>query len=632
MKRLRLFALLCGFMMSTLSWAADTLRISGANDIRIIGYLKEYVDCSKAMVVDSVLMRWRQGDFSDVAPERTISRGVTSCQHWFSLTLHNTSDKAKDYLWNFYYDGIKFTLYEVDSALTGIVEEREMSHYTPMSEREVNLRSVSFRIPMQPDECKTFLLKTEVYGRQNLYFPTDISTERDILSYELGFSLLTGHYFGFFIFAIVFSLSLFIVLRSRFYAMMSGYLVSLLCFNILEYLHGSYLIPESLYPYWAMVPKIVWLAFTLYFNVYVFQSFTAQEKYLPNLNRLLSRFNRLVFFITWVFLGLYLYYFPSAEVLQIIQPLFAGLLLIQTLILLVNIGYAVFRRTPYILHYLIGNGLLFVSVLLYLLNTFDIMSLPLLFKPGNIIFAFAFESAYLMIVFAVKYKRDVDKFVRDLTIGEERRAKLTVELLTTQEKERQRIARDIHDGIGGTLQALRLMLSQEKLNAEKGINDTIKGLNDEFRHLVYQIAPKHLDSLGLFGVIERDATFYSPHPQITCYLEGDERLLPWDLKINVYRIYQELLTNALKHGQGLTTVDIQLLIDEDAVTILVENDYSTDLKRKGDTGNGVTNIRSRIAYYDGTYKVEEGENRYTVEISIPLQNKERKKHDSTSNH
>src|SRR5690606_15173793 len=214
--------------------------------------------------------------------------------------------------------------------------------------------------------------------------------------------------------------------------------------------------------------------------------------------------------------------------------------------------------------------------------------------PGNIIFAFAFESAYLMIVFAVKYKRDVDKFVRDLTIGEERRAKLTVELLTTQEKERQRIARDIHDGIGGTLQALRLMLSQEKLNAEKGINDTIKGLNDEFRHLVYQIAPKHLDSLGLFGVIERDATFYSPHPQITCYLEGDERLLPWDLKINVYRIYQELLTNALKHGQGLTTVDIQLLIDEDAVTILVENDYSTDLKRKGDTGNGVTNIRSRI--------------------------------------
>src|SRR5690606_19558752 len=147
------------------------------------------------------------------------------------------------------------------------------------------------------------------------------------------------------------------------------------------------------------------------------------------------------------------------------QNIFVAILLLQVLYLLVNIVVSALRKTPYIGHYLIGNSLLFLSVILYLLNSFHLLYLPQIFLPGNIIFSFAVETIYLMIVFTVKYKRDFDRFAKEITAGERRRKRLAAGLISVQERERQRIAQDIHDGIGGSLQGLRLMLAGENLSA-----------------------------------------------------------------------------------------------------------------------------------------------------------------------
>src|SRR5690606_19574135 len=137
-----------------------------------------------------------------------------------------------------------------------------------------------------------------------------------------------------------------------------------------------------------------------------------------------------------------------------------------------------------------------------------------LVQPGNLIFSFAFEVFYLMIVFSVKYKNDLDQFSEDLIHAERQRIQLTSELISTQEKERMRVAQDIHDGIGGSLQAFRMLLGQEKLQNEENLIGILKTINSDFRHLIHQLSPKNLKLLGLFVTIENEMSRWGDSPTV----------------------------------------------------------------------------------------------------------------------
>ncbi len=600
----------------------DTLKVNGINDIQIISYLREYVDCSGRKNADQVLQHLESGDFKEMASARVVSRGVTACRHWFVLTVKNTSVYREKYLWSFYNDGIQFDLYQVDSTGTTLSGKQSLSHRTPYEDRQVSLRSISFLIPMYAGETKTFLLNTTLRGRQNLYFPTDFSTQSDILSYERDYSFLLGRYYGFFFFAFVFNLCFFLVLKKNFYIMMLGYIGSLLAFNTIEYLHDVYFIPSWLYGLWSRIPKQFFLAMTLFFNVYVFIAFVQHKKYFPRMSRMLSLLNRFVLVSSLIYL--LIYSLVDVEPLQArtFQNIFVAILLLQVLYLLVNIVVSALRKTPYIGHYLIGNSLLFLSVILYLLNSFHLLYLPQIFLPGNIIFSFAVETIYLMIVFTVKYKRDFDRFAKEITAGERRRKRLAAGLISVQERERQRIAQDIHDGIGGSLQGLRLMLAGENLSAPDKIQKVLKEINRDFRDLLYRIAPRHLDQSGLWSAFRSDCISYS---NVFLQIHGDDGLIPTDIQISLYRIYQELLTNALKHAPDATEINIFAEVNDSEVTLMVENNGCVE--HNIIKGMGLQNVNLRAVYYGGTMAMDRSDHWHVVSVTIPLRSGEKTRYD-----
>ncbi|WP_344672739.1 ATP-binding protein [Sphingobacterium kyonggiense] len=612
-----IWMILFGF---TSTYGAEPLRLPGANDIRIIPYLSEYIDCSCSENASEVLKKWKAGQFKKLSGATVVNKGVTDCVHWFALHVINDSKYRENYLWSFYNDGIKFNVFELDSLGNKIIRSTQGSHFQRLSERDVPIRPVSFEFPMEAAEEKVFLLRTEVFGRQNLYFPTDISTKSDILIYELGFSFLLGRYFGFFFFAIVFNLCLFLILKKRFYAMMLGYISSLLAFNMIEYLHDVYVIPDGLYAVWTQIPKLTFLALTLYFNVYVFMTFVQQKKYFPNLSKKLILLNKLVLSATLIYLLLHFALNSNTYLVRVFQLIFAALLLTQTAFLLVNIWYCIKGKSPYIFHYLLGNSLIFLSVVMYLLNTFDIFYFPQFVRPGNIIFAFSVEIIYLMIVFSVKYKQDFDHFVADLAFAENKRRMLALELVMIQEKERSRIAQDIHDGIGGTLQGLRLLLSAEQLQQKNKVQEMLKDINGDFKRLIHQLAPKNLKSLGLCGSIQHDALTYGSVPKIELQCFGDEKVMPFDMKIHLFRIYQELITNALKHAIGVTLIEVDLAIDDHEVRLLVQDNGQGVATCMPENGNGIGmhSIRSRVDYYRGTFDFYLTKSGCSAQVIIPF--------------
>jgi len=104
--------LLCGQI-----FASDTLRLAGPGNDWLPEYLSEFKDCSKEETASSLLRKFKKNQFSKVEKGKVsnvINRGLTHCVHWFALVVKNESDRPQDYLWNFYNEGINFTLYEAD--------------------------------------------------------------------------------------------------------------------------------------------------------------------------------------------------------------------------------------------------------------------------------------------------------------------------------------------------------------------------------------------------------------------------------------------------------------------------------------------------------------------------------------
>lgn len=167
------------------------------------------------------------------------------------------------------------------------------------------------------------------------------------------------------------------------------------------------------------------------------------------------------------------------------------------------------------------------------------------------------------------------------------RAEFTRQLIASQEAERTRIAREIHDHLGQLLTALKLdlrslerrasVLSDTDLqSALLGKIGSAKELADETITSVQKIAselrPGILDRLGLAAAIEAEAQTFAARTGITCHCVVPEETppIPQDCAIAAFRIFQEIMTNVARHAHA-TEVNIQLALDPPRLELTVED-------------------------------------------------------------
>ncbi len=191
------------------------------------------------------------------------------------------------------------------------------------------------------------------------------------------------------------------------------------------------------------------------------------------------------------------------------------------------------------------------------------------------------------------------------------------QLVTAQEDERARIARDLHDGLGQQLTALRLALERHKENLppggqpdahlERALSLTAQ-VDREVDFLAWDIRPAALDDLGIVAALPRFLEEWSAHHglptnfQTTGAVAG--RLSP-DAQITFYRVTQEALNNVIKHAHA-SRVDIVLEGSTDTVVLVIEDDGVgfDSAADAGRMGIGLVNMRERAALIGGTLQVE----------------------------
>lgn len=211
---------------------------------------------------------------------------------------------------------------------------------------------------------------------------------------------------------------------------------------------------------------------------------------------------------------------------------------------------------------------------------------------------------------------------------------LTQRIVETQEEERGRVARELHDGISQILvsvkYALELALNKargDKDDATESIEKGADGLDmaiKEVRRISRDLRPSALDDLGLSPALESLASEFSERTGIEVEIKtvAFRNLLPKDAKTTLFRVAQETLTNIERHAHA-DHVEIVLSSPKGSVTLTISDNGTgfdsqrSDAQKNLVSGIGLRNMQERLEHHNGELLVSSSADGTTVQAKLP---------------
>ncbi len=211
-----------------------------------------------------------------------------------------------------------------------------------------------------------------------------------------------------------------------------------------------------------------------------------------------------------------------------------------------------------------------------------------------------------------------------LQLMQEKQIVATQAVLEGETAERSRLARDLHDGLGGMLSAVKLNLYDMKqdviVEAEDVLrfNKVMEMLDksmQELRRVAHNMMPESLSRYGLKVALEDFCRSFS---NISFHFFGEEQRINQKIENTLYRSVFELINNAVKHAQA-EHINVQVIQLADRISITVQdNGKGFDIQRTT-KGAGLQNVRNRINSVGGTmeiHSVKEQGTEITIEINL----------------
>jgi len=239
---------------------------------------------------------------------------------------------------------------------------------------------------------------------------------------------------------------------------------------------------------------------------------------------------------------------------------------------------------------------------------------------------------------------EIVKASEKLKRSEEELRLLSSQLLTAEENERGRIARELHDGLGQSLSAIKFKLEEVLSPVGKRVGEAnVKSLGatislvqnavEEVRRIMMDLRPSTLDDLGILVTI----TWFSREFQkiysaikVEREISIDENDVPESLKIIIFRVLQEALNNAAKHSEadlvhlrlGKTDGRLELAVEDNGKGFEVEEMLAVPSSERG---FGLGSMRKRTELSGGTFVIDSIKGKgTTVRASWPYKGHQRK--------
>ncbi len=209
---------------------------------------------------------------------------------------------------------------------------------------------------------------------------------------------------------------------------------------------------------------------------------------------------------------------------------------------------------------------------------------------------------------------------------------LAAHLVSVQEAEQKRLARELHDGLNQQLAMVSVAL--EKLHLEiparakplqkrtQELVDWVARISDDVHRMAYRLHPAILENLGLPAALETECRHFAQSEGIQVDFEQDNQRpsLPESVSLCLYRVAQETLRNIKRHS-GARKAGVSLTVASDYVLLSIR-DYGSgfDVRKLGRTrGLGLVSMEERVHQVNGKLAIESNPGKGThIEVTVPL--------------
>ncbi len=208
-------------------------------------------------------------------------------------------------------------------------------------------------------------------------------------------------------------------------------------------------------------------------------------------------------------------------------------------------------------------------------------------------------------------------FVNDISERQQMQAKILRTILETEERERKRFARDLHDGINSVLSTINLYLDllklddisrQERISMINESIDLIKDAINGAREIANNLQPSHIDRFGFISALKSfcEKINSTGTLNINLVIKNDHLQFNKNVEVTLYRIVQEMMNNTIKHSSA-KNVKIDLGNDGKNVFLIYQDDgvgFNLEQVVEGEErGAGITNMMSRVKSLNGTFEI-----------------------------
>ena len=548
-----------------------------------------------------------------------LNIGITYKDYWMKFSLKNASDKDLS-LFLAFGAVINDSLFLYKTIDGKIVEKTILGEVLPFSTSEIKYQTPIFKINLKAHEKAQYFLKASGTG-QPMSLTADLLNVEGFHQWDTQKMFFLGLVYGIMSLILVLNFSFFVITREKIYLIFSAQVL----FSLISILYFDGFIYQYIFPnngYWANESIAITFCLTFIFsNTFITNFF--------NLKALAPLADYIFKYMTSALFGVIILSFVHPWgfnffiiFLAIITTLVASLLFVSILKM---------KRLGISSYFFI---LLATVSLIIFGTTFQLFMTGFLpevfFTHYSMHFAVVLQSVFLALAVNDKFRviREENTQIQIQLV--EALNQYSQNLITNIEAERQRLAVDIHDGLGQNLLTIRnnilRTLKQKGISAK--MQDTLDSLLDittdtleDTRAMSYNLRPPILNTMGLTVAIQSlvEKMRYSSSLKVTLEMEQSvDNLIRKDLEINIYRILQESFNNVIKHAKAKKT-DLSILQKNNLLEITFQDNGIGYDQNANIMGQGLLGIKERVALLKGSLNVISNENTGTLlSIKIPI--------------
>lgn len=650
-KLILLFCLILGYYETKAS-KTDTVFVKNGFKYLELGQSLDYISSNENEIRIEDLVNNKVEFKKNDAPLLILNEDEYLDDLWIKVVISNRSSTDR-----------RLYLY-LDNALINYVEyfeyddKKQLSHQLtgdafPISERLIKYRNPIYNIKVSYNQTKTIYLLFKLKGRK-IHTPLELYSQDRLIEHLSKKESNISFYYGILAALSALSIMFFFLIKEKVYIYFASYLTSQTLLQLsTSGFSAIYIWPD--FTFWIDRSIPILMSLTIISGLSFLLAFVERNKFK---NWQIVTIKIYQAFAVLIIVGSFfegdIYYASIWLLYRMIPPFYIGLIILAIYFFAKNYLPARFFVVGIIGSFISIFAIMFYSIMREHNNVFT---------NEYVLFGEVLKSSMLTLALLDRfryYKEEKDKIQLQMieqleelnkyreNINKDLSEKVTEKtrelnqkqyevkraLLLGEEQERKRIATELHDGMGSMLSTLKLNaesieldekhLSEKELIAYKNIIDLIDKACIELRNISHNMLPTGMEQFGLIQSLQSIIKKINNSSKTNFNLDTynlNERFNR-ELELSLYRITLELINNIIKHS-GAKNATIQLIKNDDSITLMVVDDGVGFDSNKIKEGMGLHNIKSRVDVFNGKLTIDtQPERGSTFIIEIPIYEKD----------